>query len=78
MACNSFLTCLLLLYTMHLSVHAMNALVPAHMYTMLSTIKLSEHTISCAIVACTHAGAATASFEDLVTLHKRTLQQIFW
>ena len=31
-----------------------------------------------AIVDCTHVGSATASFEDLVTLHRRTLQQIFW
>ena len=29
------------------------------------------------IVCCTHIRSATASFEDLVTLHRRTLQQIF-
>ena len=31
-----------------------------------------------AIVDCTHVGSATASPEDLETLHRRTLQQIFW
>ena len=30
-----------------------------------------------AIVDCTHIGSATAFFEVLVTLHRRTLQQIF-
>ena len=30
-----------------------------------------------AIVDCAHVGLATASFEDLVTLLRRTLQQIF-
>ena len=30
-----------------------------------------------AIVDCTHEGLATASFEDLVTLHSRALQQTF-
>ena len=31
-----------------------------------------------ASVDCTRAGAATPSFKDLVTLHRRTQQQIFW
>ena len=31
-----------------------------------------------AIVDCTHVGSVTDSFKDLVTLHWRTLQQIFW
>ena len=30
-----------------------------------------------AIVDFTHIGSAIASFEDLVTLHRRTLQQMF-
>ena len=46
------------------------------MYTMLSTTKQSEHIIS-SNVDCTHVGSAIASFEDMVTLHRGTLQQIF-
>ena len=29
------------------------------------------------IVDCTHVGSATVSLEDMVTLHRRTVQQIF-
>ena len=46
-------------------------------YVMLLLLIAPEHVISCAIVDCIHVGSASASFKDLVTLHKRTLQQIF-
>ena len=42
--------------------------------TMLSTTIEPEH----AIDDGTHAGSATAFYEDLQTLLKRTLQQIIW
>ena len=44
------------------------------MYAMLS--KISEHTIPVVIVDCL-CRVSYSSFEDLVTLHRRTLQQIF-
>ena len=46
------------------------------MYTMLSITESSEYLV--ASVDCTHVGSAAASFEDLVTLHRRILQRIFW
>ena len=67
-----FLICLLLLYTTHINTHYVLLLVlTAPMYTMLP--KISEHTIPC----CTQIGSTSAFFDDIVTLHRRTLQQIF-
>ena len=40
------------------------------MYTMLSTTKWSV------IVDCSHVGSATASFKDLVTLHRRATADV--
>ena len=44
-------------------------------YTYVYTMsKISDIPYLVAIVHCTYIGLATASFEDLVTLHRRTLQ----
>ena len=44
-------------------------------YTYVYTMsKISDIPYLVVIVHCTHIGSATASFEDLVTLHRRTLQ----
>ena len=43
------------------------------LYTMLSTTNDQNIPNLGAIVDCTHVGSATASFKDLVTLHRRAL-----
>ena len=40
-------------------------------------IIIKYHTVLLLLTA-THIGSVTATFEDLVTLHRITLQQIFW
>ena len=39
--------------------------------------KISEKADFVAVIDCTYIEAGTAFLEDLVTLHRRTLQQIF-
>ena len=77
-----FLICLLLLYTTHISIHAI--------YTYCCYCWLYQSPLCCplqnnqnipylvAIVDCTQVGTAIASFEELVPYHRRTLQQIYW
>ena len=74
---------LLLLYTTHIAhMLCIVAIVAVH-YThsntcyvllllLLYTTHIAHMLCIVAIVDCTHVGSATASFKDLVTLHRRT------
>ena len=68
------------LYTNINTCYVLLLLLSVPMYTMLSTTKQSEKNIAYLVanVGCTHIGSATTSFKDLVTLYRRTLQQISW
>ena len=70
------LTCLLLLCTTHVSRDAGYCLLyPCTPCCPLQNDQNMPYLV--AIVDYTHVRSATASFEDLVTLHSRTLQQLF-
>ena len=77
-------TCyVLLLYTIYISTHAMYYCCTLYTYQLMLCIVSIHYTRinSCyvnAIVDCTHIiiGSTTTFFKDLVTLHRRTIQQI--
>ena len=74
-----FPTCLLNLYPLLTYQHMLCivAIAICATYTMLATTKYQNILHPVAIVDCTHVVPATISFKDMVTLHRRTLPQVF-
>ena len=66
------------LSTTHISTHAMYCCYSLYPCGQCCPLKNNQHTVYLVdIVDHTHSGSVLASIEDMVTLHRRTLQQIF-
>ena len=75
---NTVSTCLVGVHNTHINMcYVLLLLLTVPMYTMTSTTENQNTPHLVATVDFIHVGSATASIEALVTLHRRTLQNIW-